>query len=85
MDCKEKCRNSIGVDGSIHTVYMFRHTRLDRTHITSTYIGIMMIGIQSLNQLVNNYRQQNTEDKRENNKQIEKLEKMNIFQKQYNI
>ena len=28
---------------------------------------------------MNNYRQQNTEDKRKNNKQIEKLEKMIYF------
>ena len=49
MDCKEKCRNSIWADGFIHTVYMFRHTRLDLTNITFTYLGIVMIGIQSLN------------------------------------
>ena len=79
MDCKEKCRNSIVVDGSIHTAYVFRNTRLDLTNITSTYLGIVMIGIQNVNYLVNNYSQQILLIKEKNNKQIEKLEKMNIF------
>ncbi len=65
MDCKEKCRNSIVADGSTHTAYVFRNTRLDLTNITSTYLGIVMIGIQNVNYLVNNYSQQNTADKRE--------------------
>jgi hypothetical protein len=79
MDCKEKCRNSIVVDGSIHTAYVFRNTRLDLTNITSTYLGIVMIGIQNVNYLVITIANKIQRIKEKNNKQIEKLEKMNIF------
>ena len=59
----------------MHTAYMFRHTRLDLTNITSTYLGIVMIGIQNVNYLVITIANKIQRIKEKNNKQIEKLRK----------